>query len=364
MKQDLNPDLTSADQIAGRSAAAAGALAACTPPTVDGVHQRATRLRHRVGLAAAIVAGAGSIGLGADLASATPVPERLSSSLGLVSADDPANGDGGSADTADAPDALAQDTPDAPASEDTDAGNNTDAATLDGTATDDGDQATDQDAASPAADRQPSATQDDGTDQATPSRRTTGTDSASTGDLQQGWDGSVYWFRNAGGEWRYTSHRDIYLDRIGSGGGTAGNGDGTSATKESDSRAGQRAAARGSVEAAVKFATAQLGKPFVWGGNGPHGYDCSGLIHAAFRHAGISLPRIANDQYAATTPVSASRMRRGDLLFWSYDGSVRGIHHVAIYLGDNHYVEAAHPGTYVRISKLNSGYFPTFIGRV
>ncbi|GAB2735765.1 C40 family peptidase [Kitasatospora kifunensis] len=355
MKQDLNPDLTSADQIAGRSAAAAGAPVACTPPTIDGVHQRATRLRHRVGLAAAIVAGAGSIGLGADLASATPVPERLSSSLGLVSTDDPGNGDGSSADTADAPDTPATDSTDS---------SDTDAATLDGTATDDGDQATDQDAAYSAADQQQSATQDDATDQTTPSQGTTGTDSASTGDLQQGWDGSVYWFRNAGGEWRYTSHRDIYLDRIGSAHGTAGNRNDSAATEKSDSRAGQRAAKRGSVEAAVKFATAQLGKPFVWGGNGPNGYDCSGLTHAAFRHAGISLPRIANDQYGATTPVSASRKRRGDLLFWSYDGSVRGIHHVAIYLGNNHYIEAAHPGTYVRISTLNSGYFPTFIGRV
>jgi cell wall-associated NlpC family hydrolase len=117
------------------------------------------------------------------------------------------------------------------------------------------------------------------------------------------------------------------------------------------------------VETAVEFALAQLGKPFVMGGNGPDAYDCSGLIQQSFRRAGISLPRVANDQYEATSPVSASRLRRGDLLFWSSDGSARGIHHAAIYLGDNKYVEAAHPGTTVRISTLNRGYWPTQMGR-
>ncbi|MFF7637939.1 C40 family peptidase [Kitasatospora sp. NPDC008050] len=359
MKQDLSPDLTSADQIPDRSAAEAGALAACTPPPADGVHQRATRLRHRVGLAAAIVAGAGSIGLGADLASAAPAPEQLSSSRGPVSTDDPANGDGGSADTPDlaAQDSTATDDTDTGAADDS--GLPTDGATDEGTNQDTAHADTAQDQSTP---QDQSTAQGDATDQATPSDSSGGGDSASGGDIQQGWDGSVYWFRNSSGEWRYTSDRDIYLSRIASAGDDTGGTDSTAA-QTPDTRAGQ-AASSGSVETAVEFATAQLGKPFVWGGNGPDGYDCSGLIHAAFRHAGISLPRIANDQYAATTPVSASRMRRGDLLFWSYDGSVRGIHHGAIYLGNNRYIEAAHPGTYVRISTLNSGYFPTFIGRV
>lgn len=351
MKQDLSPDLTSADQIPDRGAAEAGTPAADSPPPADGAHQRATRLRHRVGLAAAIVAGAGSIGLGADLASAAPAPEHVNSSPGLVSADDPVNGD--DASTGDGTDTDA-------------AGDSallTDGATNEGTdqgaalADTSQDQGTTQDQ---------STTQDGATGQATPDGTARGGDSATSGDIQQGWDGSVYWFRNGSGEWRYTSDRGVYLSRTGPTGADDGDGNGgtDSGTAESpDTRAGQ-AASSGSVEAAIDFAEAQLGKPFVWGGNGPDGYDCSGLIHAAFRHAGISLPRIANDQYAATTPVTASRMRRGDLLFWSYDGSVRGIHHAALYLGNNRYIEAAHPGTYVRISTLNSGYFPTFIGRV
>ncbi|MFI9274752.1 C40 family peptidase [Kitasatospora sp. NPDC052896] len=116
-------------------------------------------------------------------------------------------------------------------------------------------------------------------------------------------------------------------------------------------------------EAAVKFALAQVGKPFVMGGNGPNGYDCSGLVQQSYRRAGIRLPRIANDQYEATTRLGPGRLRRGDLLFWSSDGSARGIHHVAVYLGDERYVEAAHQGTRVRISKIVKGYHPTHLGR-
>ncbi len=72
---------------------------------------------------------------------------------------------------------------------------------------------------------------------------------------------------------------------------------------------------------------------------------------------------MANDQYGATTPISADQLQRGDLLFWSDSDSAEGIHHVGIYLGDNRYVEAAHPGTNVRISTLSGSYYPTHMGR-
>ncbi|PYC80509.1 hypothetical protein C7C46_12480 [Streptomyces tateyamensis] len=117
------------------------------------------------------------------------------------------------------------------------------------------------------------------------------------------------------------------------------------------------------MESAIQFATGQLGKPYVWGGDGPDGYDCSGLVQQAYRRAGIELPRVADDQYLATTPVSPGQLRRGDLIFWSSNGRVSGIHHVAIYLGDNRYIEAPHAGAKVRISVLSSGYFPTHLGR-
>ncbi|WP_380281382.1 C40 family peptidase [Kitasatospora purpeofusca] len=187
----------------------------------------------------------------------------------------------------------------------------------------------------------------------------------SSGGITQGWDGSRYWFRNSQGQWRWTSHYDVYLDRTGgSATGSASASSSSDPASSSDTASpAAAAAADGDVEAAVQYALAQLGKPFRTAGNGPDGYDCSGLVQQSFRRGGISLPRVANDQYAATTPVTAGQLRRGDLLFWSDDRSARGIHHVAIYLGDNQYVEAARPGTSIRVSRISSGYYPTHMGR-
>ncbi|MFI2612189.1 C40 family peptidase [Kitasatospora sp. NPDC018619] len=176
----------------------------------------------------------------------------------------------------------------------------------------------------------------------------------SSGGITEGWDGSRYWFRNSKGEWRWTSHYDVYLDRTGRGSSSDQAGPGYSDDSVAEDR---------DVETAVQFALAQLGVPFRHGGNGPDGYDCSGLVQQSFRRGGIQLPRVANDQFAATTPIRASQLRRGDLLFWAPDGTARGIQHVAIYLGDNRYVEAARPGTNVRVSGISSGYYPTFMGR-
>ncbi|MFJ8627688.1 C40 family peptidase [Kitasatospora sp. NPDC093550] len=178
----------------------------------------------------------------------------------------------------------------------------------------------------------------------------------SSGGIKQGWDGSRYWFRNSKGEWRWTTHYDVYLARTGGGSSGSGSGSGSVAS-------GGSVASDPDVETAVQYALAQLGKPFRTAGNGPDGYDCSGLVQQAFKRGGISLPRVANDQYAATTPIKASQLRRGDLLFWSPDGTARGIQHVAIYLGNNQYVEAARPGTNIRISAISSGYYPAYMGR-
>ncbi|MEV7924342.1 MULTISPECIES: C40 family peptidase [unclassified Kitasatospora] len=183
--------------------------------------------------------------------------------------------------------------------------------------------------------------------------------SASSSGLRQGWDGSKYWFKNGSGEWRWTSHYDVYASRTGQSGGGA---DPTPARPAATPSADQ-APASGSMEAAIDYALAQLGKPYVWGGNGPSGYDCSGLVQQAYRRSGISLPRVADDQYAATTPISAGQLRRGDLVFWSDSGRASGIHHVGIYLGGGKFVEAPRPGKTVRVSTLNSGYYPTHFGR-
>ncbi|MGH4029308.1 NlpC/P60 family protein [Actinomycetota bacterium Odt1-20B] len=100
---------------------------------------------------------------------------------------------------------------------------------------------------------------------------------------------------------------------------------------------------------AVAFARAQLGTPYVWGGDGPAegGFDCSGLTRAAYHAAHITIPRTAQAQYDAgphllrTTPLAP-----GDLLF--FGTAPTHITHVAIYTGHHRAIDAPHPGAVVR----------------
>lgn len=117
------------------------------------------------------------------------------------------------------------------------------------------------------------------------------------------------------------------------------------------------------LEPALVFALRQVGDPYALGGVGPHRWDCSGLVQRAYARAGVRLPRLAADQYRATRRIPRGDLRRGDLVFWSSDGRASGVHHVAIYLGGGRYLEAARPGTRVRISTF-ADYNPHMYGRV
>jgi cell wall-associated NlpC family hydrolase len=104
---------------------------------------------------------------------------------------------------------------------------------------------------------------------------------------------------------------------------------------------------------AVQFALTQVGKPYVWGAEGPDTYDCSGLVQAAYAAAGVSMPRVARAQYRATTPVLGAAMVPGDLLFFGPDPTdVESIHHVGIYLGDGLMVHAPTAGDVVRVAPV------------
>lgn len=94
---------------------------------------------------------------------------------------------------------------------------------------------------------------------------------------------------------------------------------------------------------AVAFARAQLGKPYVWGATGPRSYDCSGLTQAAWRAAGVTLPRTTWDQVKAAPRIATSALRPGDLVFFYSD-----ISHVGIYIGGGRMIHAPRPGTSVR----------------
>ncbi|MFD9723970.1 C40 family peptidase [Streptomyces sp. NPDC059072] len=102
------------------------------------------------------------------------------------------------------------------------------------------------------------------------------------------------------------------------------------------------APATGSAAAIVNFARAQVGKAYVSGGTGPSSYDCSGLVQAAYRQAGITLPRMSQDQSARGTSVSLSALQPGDVLYWGSRGSA---YHVAIYVGGGKFVGAQNPST-------------------
>ncbi|MEV7213802.1 transglycosylase family protein [Kitasatospora cineracea] len=123
------------------------------------------------------------------------------------------------------------------------------------------------------------------------------------------------------------------------------------------------AKATGSKAAAIDFALSKLGQAYVYGGTGNGGWDCSGLTQAAFRQAGISLPRVAADQADYSTRVSLGSLQPGDLLFWSSNGSNSGVYHVALYVGDGKYVEAANPRSGVRTETI-ANWAPDFAGRV
>jgi len=120
---------------------------------------------------------------------------------------------------------------------------------------------------------------------------------------------------------------------------------------------------RKTIETAIDFAKAQLGSPYLWGGTGPDRFDCSGLMLRAWQSAGVYLPRTSRQQYWAGTPVSVTNLKRGDLLFWTYDGTPSGIHHVAMYLGNGRFIESPHTGSYVRINSIYN-WFPDFAVRL
>ncbi|MHA6758477.1 transglycosylase family protein [Streptacidiphilus sp. PAMC 29251] len=138
----------------------------------------------------------------------------------------------------------------------------------------------------------------------------------------------------------------------------------TSATSsDSSASSASDSTASGSMSAAIAFAEAQVGKPYVYGGTGPSVWDCSGLTQAALAKAGISIPRTSEDQAAASTRVSLDSLQPGDLLFWSSDGTAAGAYHVAIYTGNGGYVEAANPSAGVKTDTI-SDWAPDFAGRI
>jgi cell wall-associated NlpC family hydrolase len=113
--------------------------------------------------------------------------------------------------------------------------------------------------------------------------------------------------------------------------------------------------ADGRAAAAIRYAYAQLGKPYRYGGAGPNSFDCSGLTMRAWQAAGVSISHNAAAQFASTPHVSRSQLQPGDLVYFGHP-----IHHVGIYIGGGNMIEAPYTGANVRIT--NFGYRHDYAG--
>ncbi|MFI7289268.1 NlpC/P60 family protein [Streptomyces anulatus] len=138
--------------------------------------------------------------------------------------------------------------------------------------------------------------------------------------------------------------REEAAKESGGGSGTgSGSGTGTDPGSGTGTGTGTDSGYATKAEKVLAFARAQIGKPYVWGASGPSSYDCSGLTQAAWREAGVTLPRTTWDQVEVGTRVATSDLLPGDLVFF-YDD----ISHVGIYKGDGMMIHAPKPGANVR----------------
>ena len=119
----------------------------------------------------------------------------------------------------------------------------------------------------------------------------------------------------------------------------------------------------GGVAAALAFARAQIGEPYVWGAAGPSSWDCSGLTMGAWRAGGKYLPHYSVAQYEQSTPISASQLQPGDLVFWGSSSNPSSIYHVALYAGNGQIIQAPRTGRDVEEVSMYYWIAPNFYAR-
>ncbi len=106
---------------------------------------------------------------------------------------------------------------------------------------------------------------------------------------------------------------------------------------------------------AVTFALAQRGKPYVWGGVGPSGYDCSGLMQTAWAHAGVPISRVSSTQLRDGAPTTAALLVPGDLVLTpGIEGTFASPGHIGMYIGNNLVLQAPRTGDVIKVTSLSS----------
>ncbi|CEP79537.1 SH3 domain-containing protein [Paraclostridium sordellii] len=124
---------------------------------------------------------------------------------------------------------------------------------------------------------------------------------------------------------------------------------------DSNSGAGESGTSQGA-DAVISLAKQQLGKPYLWGAEGPSSFDCSGFTQYVFKNAaGKILPRVSKEQSKFGQSVNKSNLQKGDLIFFDTDKD-GVVNHVGIYMGNNEFIHASSGGKKVMISQLNSYY--------
>jgi len=112
-------------------------------------------------------------------------------------------------------------------------------------------------------------------------------------------------------------------------------------------------------KAVIEESEKYLRVPYLWGGESPTGFDCSGLMQYAFKSQGINIPRVSEDQQRASTTINMAEIKPGDLVFNKASDST----HVGMYIGNDMYIQAPHTGDVIKISKLSTSNMK-YVGRV
>lgn len=110
-------------------------------------------------------------------------------------------------------------------------------------------------------------------------------------------------------------------------------------------------------QAIVDYLKQFIGTPYKWGGQGPGGFDCSGLLVYGFQHFGIKLQRTTYNQIGEGQAIGIKGLGVGDLVFFETDGGTKGPDHVGIYMGNGKMLHAPRPGKAVEITDMTSGYW-------